>query len=224
MSKVNQRPISSEELDDYAPEFHHGPLSSYRKNATFCWRRFRVLFHTSDALNMKYKLWNAMQNDPLFDHPIETPTLSNYRALTFKRVKRILELNLSDHQEFLRNPMLYFAWIGAVGMYNWSLLAKKTLLYDFFLSNIMGSGTEKHMTMIPDLMDGKFGGCFCLTEVSHGSDTQSMRTTATYMKDSDEFEINTPDFEAAKTWVGNLGETATHASVFAQLITNGSKR
>ena len=38
--------------------------------------------------------------------------------LTFKRVKRILELDLADHQEFLANPNLYFAWVGAVGMIN----------------------------------------------------------------------------------------------------------
>ena len=34
-----------------------------------------------------------------------------------------------------------------------------------------------------------------------------------------EFVINSPDFEAAKFWVGNLGKTATHAVVFAQLHT-----
>ena len=29
----------------------------------------------------------------------------------------------------------------------------------------------------------------------------------------------TPDFEATKMWVGNLGKTATHAVVYAQLYT-----
>ena len=76
-----------------------GPLTCYRNEATFCWRRFRILFHTLDELKMKHKL-------------------------TFKRVKRILELDLADHQEFLANPNLYFAWVGAVGMIN-----------DFFLTD-----------------------------------------------------------------------------------------
>lgn len=34
-----------------------------------------------------------------------------------------------------------------------------------------------------------------------------------------EFIINSPDFEAAKFWVGNMGKTATHAVVYAQLYT-----
>lgn len=34
-----------------------------------------------------------------------------------------------------------------------------------------------------------------------------------------EFVINTPTFEDSKIWVGNLGKTATHAAVYAQLIT-----
>lgn len=38
-----------------------------------------------------------------------------------------------------------------------------------------------------------------------------------------EFIIHSPDFEAAKFWVGNLGKTATHAVVFAQLHVPGGQ-
>lgn len=38
-----------------------------------------------------------------------------------------------------------------------------------------------------------------------------------------EFIIHSPDFEAAKFWVGNMGKTATHAVVFAQLYTPGGR-
>ena len=47
--------------------------------------------------------------------------------------------------------------------------------------------------------------CLAITEVAHGSNTKRIRTTATYDPSTEEFIIHTPDFEAAKCWVGNLG-------------------
>jgi acyl-CoA oxidase len=46
-----------------------------------------------------------------------------------------------------------------------------------------------------------------------------MRTRATYDEKTEEFVVHTPDFEAAKCWVGNLGKTCTHSIVYAQMYT-----
>jgi acyl-CoA oxidase len=58
-------------------------------------------------------------------------------------------------------------------------------------------------------------GCYCQTELGHGSNVQGLETTATLDKQTDEFIIHTPHIKATKFWPGTLGRHATHATVFA---------
>ncbi|KAF9974768.1 hypothetical protein BGZ65_008579 [Modicella reniformis] len=64
-------------------------------------------------------------------------------------------------------------------------------------------------------------GCYAQTELGHGSNVQGIETTATYIPETDEFEIHTPYLTASKWWIGGLGKTANHAAVMARLITAG---
>lgn len=48
-----------------------------------------------------------------------------------------------------------------------------------------------------------------------------MRTVATYDEVNREFILDSPDFEAVKCWAGGLGQSATHAIIFAKLLLKG---
>jgi len=130
-----------------------------------------------------------------------------------------MELDLVPDWEIMETPLKSAALVSALGMYDWSLAAKKMLAREFFISSVSGAGTRQHSHIVKSAVKGEIGAAFCLTEISHGTNTRALRTTATYNPDNQTFILHTPDFEAAKCWAGNLAKTATHASVFAQLIT-----
>jgi acyl-CoA oxidase len=106
-----------------------------------------------------------------------------------------------------------------------SLLVKAGVQWGLFGGAILHLGTERHhAAYLADVVKLDVLGCFAMTETGHGSDVASLRTTATYDPDTDEFLINTPDVSARKEYIGNAARDGKLAVVFAQLITNGTRQ
>ncbi|KAF8900142.1 peroxisomal oxidase [Gymnopilus junonius] len=64
-------------------------------------------------------------------------------------------------------------------------------------------------------------GCYLQTELGHGTNVSRLETTATYVPQTEEFEIHSPTLTSSKWWIGALGKTATHGVVQAKLILGG---
>ncbi|MQB01075.1 MAG: acyl-CoA oxidase, partial [Actinobacteria bacterium] len=103
-----------------------------------------------------------------------------------------------------------------------SLLVKSGVQWGLFGGAILHLGTERHhQRYLKPVMSFELPGCFAMTETGHGSDVQSVRTTATYDPIKDTFVINTPDDDARKDYIGNAAHDGRAAVVFAQLLTGG---
>ncbi|XP_013145938.1 PREDICTED: peroxisomal acyl-coenzyme A oxidase 3-like [Papilio polytes] len=221
MVTLNNKGVTDDQLKELFPDLPAGPLDVYRKKATFDWRRMKLVYDNLSTMKMKNDIWNYMLENPLFRHQEATPSLDEQRHIATKRMYAIFSQNFTPLIKIGAEPRLFQSETEALFMFDSSLAVKISLTFRMFSNVIQGSGRSHHYKYIEQVESGKIGGCFALTEVAHGSNAKGMRTTATYCPEKKQFIMHTPDFEAAKFWVGSLGKCATHAIVYAMLISKG---
>jgi acyl-CoA oxidase len=110
--------------------------------------------------------------------------------------------------------------IEMLAMSDLSLMVKAGVQWGLFGGAVENLGTERHHeAYVKQTISLELRGCFAMTETGHGSDVQSLETTATYDPETDEFIVHSPTPTARKDYIGGAAQTATMAAVFAQLIT-----
>lgn len=110
--------------------------------------------------------------------------------------------------------------IEMLAMSDLSLMVKAGVQWGLFGGAVENLGTERHhKAYVTKIISLELRGCFAMTETGHGSDVQSLETTATYDVATQEFIVDSPTPTARKDYIGGAAETATMAAVFAQLIT-----
>ncbi|KQU69039.1 acyl-CoA oxidase [Phycicoccus sp. Root101] len=103
-----------------------------------------------------------------------------------------------------------------------SVMVKAGVHWGLFGGAVANLGTAgHHAAYLPRIIDATLPGCFAMTETGHGSDVQSLGTTATYDPATDELVVNTPDLRSRKDYIGGAARDGRLAAVFAQLITDG---
>ncbi len=70
--------------------------------------------------------------------------------------------------------------IEMLAQYDLSLMVKAGVQWGLFGGAVSNLGTERHTSLIPDIISLDLVGCFAMTETGHGSDVQNLETTATY--------------------------------------------
>ncbi|XP_045475486.1 peroxisomal acyl-coenzyme A oxidase 3-like [Harmonia axyridis] len=205
-------------------DFKPGPLDLYRKKASFDWKKLKVLLDSEELVNFQDEIVKDLEQYPDYQRNINPKSFDETRRVANRQsniISNIDSLNITNLVSNLRKMPMANRLIVQVDPDSYIKYSVSKLL---FISTIQSMGTRRHHKYMTDIEDGKIHGCFCLTEIGHGTNTKGMRTTATYDEDSGEFILNSPDFEAAKCWAAGLGQTASIGCVFAQLIVKGQKK
>ncbi|CAG8634762.1 8379_t:CDS:2 [Paraglomus brasilianum] len=189
-------------------------LAAERAQATFRPNDLAVFTHGAERIKKYARVQNIIETNPAFDKSTHyyLGREDLYKA-SLRKEKEIVKLmrkhgwGLDEFQmaeEFLDMPSQFMAHRG------------------MFVPTLMAQATdEQKEAFLKPAFRYQIIGCYAQTELGHGSNVQGLETTATYIPETDEFEINSPYLTAAKWWVGALGVTANYAVVMARLISNG---
>src|SRR2546421_936367 len=162
---------------------------------------------------------------PVHGLPVEAyraRVMEQARLVSQTRSARLFFPRQYGGEEDMGGALSAFETIALVDL---SLLVKVGVQYGLFGGVIRRLGTERHhRRYLHAAMTMELPGCFAMTETGHGSDVQSIRTTATYDAERQEFVVHTPDDDARKDYIGNVARDGRMAAVFAQLITGGERR
>ncbi|XP_056637255.1 peroxisomal acyl-coenzyme A oxidase 3-like isoform X2 [Diorhabda sublineata] len=201
------------------PDFAPGPLDLFRKRTSFNWKKLKVFLDTEDIIKYENELIKILENNPIYNvENLTTKSLDEQRKIAFMAACHQSTIPQMKLLNMLDNVKRFIATCRIMTVVTDASYIKNTVGNSLFVSSIMNMGTSRHEKFMDDAENGKILGCYCLTEIGHGSNARGMRTTATYDKNKKVFVINSPDFEAAKCWAGGLGQTAMYGTVYAQLV------
>ncbi|UZJ55930.1 hypothetical protein CBS101457_005250 [Exobasidium rhododendri] len=197
-------------------------MSKERLNSPFDIRAMAIAHHgTERNLLLKEKFMLEISRDPAYYAvDIHDLTKTQIRERTMQKIGSLVHHVTNETIDDFTKRM------EVISLFDPGLWTRLGVHFALFVGAIRSAATPNQFSYW--LEKGLIGckgmfGCFCMTELAHGSNVAGLLTTATLDLDTDEFVIHTPNLSATKWWIGGAAETATHGAVFAQMLINGKR-
>uniref|UniRef100_A0A8B9Q9M3 Acyl-coenzyme A oxidase n=1 Tax=Apteryx owenii TaxID=8824 RepID=A0A8B9Q9M3_APTOW len=191
-------------------------LASERLTASFSVEKLTArLDGGAEHTRMRRAIVEAIESDPAFSRENQYFQSQNerYEAAVRRAVhlqKKMREMGWTEN-----GPEIKY-------IYRWLSGDIAFLLHRVFMRSISVLGSDKQVAKwIPLATEHQIIGSYAQTELGHGTYLQGLETTAVFDIATQEFLLNTPKISAMKWWPGDMGRSATHTVVFAQLYVHG---
>eukprot|EP01100_Stratorugosa_tubuloviscum_P005870 TRINITY_DN257_c0_g2_i2.p1 TRINITY_DN257_c0_g2~~TRINITY_DN257_c0_g2_i2.p1 ORF type:complete len:830 (-),score=423.90 TRINITY_DN257_c0_g2_i2:94-2583(-) len=216
-------------------------IEKERNNCSFDIREL-TYFLDGNEENTQFKelILSTLEMEDVFLESYEDLSREQSRETTMRKLLRVVERrrammdgqgekNIESKRKNAAPKQTNFSdnlaqlFYDSVGLFDTSLATRLAVHFGLFGATVLGQGTDEQRAQYFESIDRvQIFGCFCMTELGHGSYVKGIETTATFDLNTDEFIINSPTLTSTKWWIGALAETATHAVVYARLILKGN--
>ncbi|CAO3646632.1 unnamed protein product [Cunninghamella blakesleeana] len=219
--KPVEQPLTQEQI--YAQKVDPvNSMNEERAKAKFNVRELTYLLDGDQkATEFKEKVMLDFERDPLFKmDDIHDLSKAELRERTIEKFRSMVHFLQTDSIENFKKRM------EVVSMIDPGFWTRFGVHYGLFVGALQSNATPGQLGYWFEkgaIGLNNFVGCFAMTELGHGSNVPGLETTATFDEAADQFIIHTPTVTATKWWIGGAAHSATHASVFAQLIVKGKR-
>nr|XP_027807116.1 peroxisomal acyl-coenzyme A oxidase 2 [Marmota flaviventris] len=212
-------PVHRVSLGDKWSRQEHPDIKSERRVPSFNVERLtNILDRGAQNTAIRRKVESIIHNDPVFslkNNHFMTQNEHYETALRKRYHIQMIAQRLGWPADGCELAYAFRALSGDVAL----------TLNGVFMNALRSLGSEEQIAKwIPLCENFQIITTYAQTELGHGSYLQGLETEATYDAATQEFVIHSPTMTAAKWWPGDMGRSATHALVLAQLICSGARQ
>ncbi|KAM5188618.1 peroxisomal acyl-coenzyme A oxidase 2 [Callospermophilus lateralis] len=212
-------PVHRVSLGDKWSRQEHPDIKSERRVPSFNVERLtNILDRGAQNTAIRRKVESIIHNDPVF-------SLKNNHFMT-QNEHYETALQKRYHIQMIAQRLGWLA-DGCELAYAFRALSGDVALTlnGVFMNALRSLGSEEQIAKwIPLCENFQIITTYAQTELGHGSYLQGLETEAIYDAATQEFVIHSPTMTSAKWWPGDMGRSATHALVLAQLICSGARQ